>query len=47
MKILTLSLFAALAMSVLPLAANAAGKKCPDGKVYDPRTETCVTKRGS
>lgn len=40
-----MALLATLAFAASTL--DAAAKKCPDGKVYDPDTGKCVTPRGS
>lgn len=47
MKTIALSLIAALAVAAAPFTVEAASKSCPDGKVYNPKTKKCVTRRGS
>ena len=44
---LLVALLATLAFAALSLNVSAQEKKCPEGKVYNPDTGTCVTPRGS
>jgi hypothetical protein len=46
MKTFVTGILTALLALSLALPA-AAGKKCKEGKVYDPETRKCVTDRGS
>ncbi len=41
------ALLATLAFAASSLEVAAQTKKCPDGKIYDPGKDKCVTPRGS
>jgi hypothetical protein len=44
---IVVALFAALAMAAQPALAETKKPKCPDGMVYKPSTNKCVTPSGS